>query len=493
MKHTRLIALFLSVMMAAGLLASCGGDIGSTESPSGTDSMATEDSPYDENGYLKDSLPDDLDFGGKIVNIYVRGDNLSTEFDAEQDGDIVNDAMFTRNQKIEERLNVDISYFTNISTNYYGDREIWMNTVRTSVMSNDGSIDIAAGVSSVYMAPLAMEGMFQNMMNNKYIDFDAPWWPQSLREEMTVYNKLYLASGDASLGVIKSMNCFFFNKDMIADYKLEDPYELVESGKWTIDKLNEMASAAVSDLNGNAAIDKDDQFGFIVQNENHSPNFVVSSGLRFSERDSEGALSLLLGSEQHVDLIDRVGTMMAQDGFYFKSDSSNDYANTFTEGRALFATGEFGFAEQYREVEFDFGIIPFPTAAESSDPDYRTISRATFTLFGISQIADADLCGAVLEAMGSESYRRVTPAYYEQALKVKYSRDDVSSQMFDLIKSGVVFDFAITYTDYIGKLTVEMRSFINKGQTGWATKWASLGPKAEALLEGVLESYASIE
>ena len=42
--------------------------------------------------------------------------------------------------------------------------------------------------------------------------------------------------------------------------------------------------------------------------------------------------------------------------------------------------------------------------------------------------------------MASESYRKISPALYEVALKLKYSQDDVSAKMFDIAKSSVVFD-----------------------------------------------------
>ena len=40
---------------------------------------------------------------------------------------------------------------------------------------------------------------------------------------------------------------------------------------------------------------------------------------------------------------------------------------------------------------------------------------------------------AVIEALASESYRRVYTAYYESALKTAYNRDDYSAQMVDII------------------------------------------------------------
>lgn len=53
-----------------------------------------------------------------------------------------------------------------------------MDTVRGAVLANDGSIDIAAGLSNI-MPELAQDGMFFNLLapDMPYFDFDSPWWP----------------------------------------------------------------------------------------------------------------------------------------------------------------------------------------------------------------------------------------------------------------------------------------------------------------------------
>ena len=54
-----------------------------------------------------------------------------------------------------------------------------------------------------------------------------------------------------------------------------------------------------------------------------------------------------------------------------------------------------------------------------------------------------DMTGMLLEALAAESYRTVTPIYYEMALKIKYVRDDISAIMIDLVREGVTADLAL--------------------------------------------------
>lgn len=83
------------------------------------------------------------------------------QYDAEQSADIVDDAIYERNRKIEERLGVKLNIFSNTSDDFWGDRDLYMDTVRGCVLSNDVSIDIAAGLSNI-MPVLVQEGVFQN-------------------------------------------------------------------------------------------------------------------------------------------------------------------------------------------------------------------------------------------------------------------------------------------------------------------------------------------
>ena len=484
----RIFSFLLAISLLASLSAAGCGETGTGDATAGETSTepAAETSP--------DNIPLGTDLGGQTVRIYVRGDTIDTEFAAEQTGDIVDDAIYNRNRAIEDRLNVTLDYFSNTSLNFWDDRNIYMDTVRASVLANDGSVDIAAGLSNI-MPYLAQDGLFINLLRDDipYLDFDSPWWPAELTSELSVENRMYMTSGEACLGVIKGMMCFYFNKDMIEQNKLENPYELVTSGKWTLDKFNEMASAAYNDINGDTKVDDEDIFGFIIANENHAPNFVLASGYRLTEPDSQGLPKYALGSDKIVTLLDKLVNMMDQDGFAAKLDGNDAYSTTFINGKALFTTGEFQNAETFRDLGFDFGILPYPKL-DDSQSDYITSSRATYSLLGITVTAsDIDAAAAVLEASASENYRSVTPVYFEKALKVKYSRDDVSSQMFDIIKSHISFDFGVVHGPMMENISTELRQEICRAKGTWSSTWAAKESTVNTMVSDYLEAILALE
>ena len=67
-------------------------------------------------------------------------------------------------------------------------------------------------------------------------------------------------------------------------------------------------------------------------------------------------------------------------------------------------------------------------------------------------VKDPAMIGAVLEKMGELSYKIVTPAYLDTALKGKYLRDDNSARMVDRIIEGTWMDFAEINASYTGRI-----------------------------------------
>ena len=116
----QILALLLALLMTAPAFVSCS-DSGTNEetadsgsAPTASEEIAPEeivDDTVDENGYLKDELPDELDFGGQVINLLYWSDVENQEFSAEEfTGEIVNDAIYQRNINVEDDLNVKYNW-----------------------------------------------------------------------------------------------------------------------------------------------------------------------------------------------------------------------------------------------------------------------------------------------------------------------------------------------------------------------------------------------
>lgn len=97
----------------------------------------------------------------------------------------------------------------------------------------------------------------------------------------------------------------------------------------------------------------------------------------------------------------------------------------------------------------DFAIIPPPKLDEAQETYLTTLHDGT-TILGIPMTATAGTIEAVcatLEALAAESYKSLTPVYLDVALKNKYTRDEQSAEMIDLIRQNIVSDFGFQYTE----------------------------------------------
>jgi hypothetical protein len=483
------IALLLLAAILLVSIASCAngedGISGGADTDGDTGAAETADPNLDADGYLRDTLPADLDLGGEKVTMLIRSLVAATEFYVEEmTGDIVDDALYTRNRCVEERLNADLEFLD--LAGEWDQRDSFNSAIRSSVMSNDGLYDIAAVLSN-QLSILTLEGLLTNLSNVEYLDFEKPWWADGLLDELAVAGKLYFASGDASLGLINGMMCMFYNKNLAEDYDLEDIYQTVQDGKWTIDALLSMARGTYSDLNGNGKVDREDRYAFCIGDWNQSYGFIEAFELPVTEKDSEGYPSkFVYGGEKVVNAVAKlVSIFKNEEGMAI--DSKKGFVNEFAAGQVLFITGEFKDTSVYREVDtFDFGVIPYPKWDEVQK-DYHGGVRATYSSFCIPITAsDIDAAGAVMEAFASESYRRVSPAYFENALKIKYTRDNESANMFDLIKSSVIFNFAISFTISLNDPQNTFKATVAALNDNWASKYASWEPAAQIALENTI-------
>lgn len=183
----------------------------------------------------------------------------------------------------------------------------------------------------------------------------------------------YTVSGDICFFAKSAPVVNFVNKQMLEDYSLDDPYQLVRDGRWTLDKMKEMTAAASHDLNGNGDVDVDDSFGFM--NEPSSVSyFMIGFGIDYSTRGSDDSIELSFYSDRAATAIeklvpfmrDRMTTLYAQDYVsVYSSPYEELFQPTFMSNRALFYSNQLLLALDFRNMDADFGILPLPKLDES--------------------------------------------------------------------------------------------------------------------------------
>lgn len=471
---SRLVCLLLTCLLLLPLVA-CGKSEetpeATTEAPVGEATTSAGGDAVTENTDNADALYDrfhlePVDFGEEEVTLLYWSDREHEEFYVEsQTGDLVNDAIYMRNQTVEERLGINFAYATEKGD--ASNEKTFAAKVNTSISAGDHAYDLVAA-HSYTIGLCATQDLLYNLSDIEYVDFEKPWWPDKLIGQATINDKLFFVSGDISANVIYMMYVTFFNKDMVETYHLEDPYTLVENGKWTVDKQLEMCKGLYSDLNGNGAKDIGDQYGQYAYTL-HLDSFLWGSDIIVLDTSGDTPVfSADFLGEKTLNLQEKVK------GFFY--DTSDGYLLTenskvsqhFAAGLSLFWNDRCRQAISFAEKEINYGIIPIPKYDESQE-NYATLLGNPFSLYAIPKDSvTPDMAGAVLECMASESYRKISPALYEVALKLKYSQDDVSAKMFDIAKSSVVFDLGRILSNALSGPASTWQKAIT-GSVSWTT------------------------
>ncbi|MBQ8510175.1 MAG: hypothetical protein IJ493_09750 [Clostridia bacterium] len=475
-KRNSILALLL---VGASALTACSSK-GVPSSPSGTTASEDTTTAAEEISPL-----DSLNYGGQTITLYVRDDLGFEEFNVEEEaGDVVNDALVKRNRKVSERLNVKLEFFK--QADGFANRQTFSSVLSQSIMAGDSAYDIVAGYS-MSVAYMAADGMLCDLTSTAYMDFSKPWWSDSLLSESAINGKLYFASGDISIAMLNYLNCTFFNKEMIADFNLENPYELVDNGTWTLDKMAEMCTGIYSDLNGNNEKDAADRFGFVTKAK-YLDAFWFSAGLTYTETDEAGQLVISddLVGEKAAELVEKLCGLLHDTNDFMISEEGK----IFKEGNVLFHSNDLKLASPtLRDATFEYGLLPVPKYDESDN--YVTTPSFGVTLYGIPLDAkDIDMSSAVLEALAEEGYNTVSPALFEVAMKVKYSSDDDSSRMYDIIRENISFDFGRIFNDNLnGKTYGIFRDALVTNTSTWSSTVASEAEAVQTMLTSLLENF----
>lgn len=195
-------------------------------------------------------------------------------------------------------------------------------------------------------------------------------------------------------------------------------------------------------------------------------------------------------NERNQNILEKIIKLTSSNSTYMITDFSleNNLAKMFAEGKSLFYSGFLTDSYQFfRNIEDDFGLLPFPKY-DSSQENYITTVTGGTGLLGIPQfVTDSKMVGTVTEALAIESYNYVYPAIYETVFNEKLLRDEESKEMFDILMEGLEIDFGRTfkYTAYSDLLA----DLVAKGSTDLSSSAAALADAAKQHYSKVLKVF----
>ncbi|MGI6195751.1 MAG: ABC transporter substrate-binding protein [Eubacteriales bacterium] len=439
----------------------------------------TDDEPQID--YTSDLSTDRYD--GYNYRMLVRKGNVSDQYLEEDSEDLVESATYKRNKEVEERYGITITVSESSDSNYETD-------ALNSILAGDDAYDLIFAHSRAAFV-YAIQGAAVNYNDIKSIHLDKPWWTQDITDSCNINGKLYVLDGDISSAGLGATMCLFFNKRIFDENGYDYPYESVKEGDWTFDEFAYYAKKGGSDLNGDGVMDPEvDQYGFRAEEWESPMNILYTGGQKIYNKNDEGELELTLYSTKTVEIYDEYFSLLNNEScIIFNRTNGYKGSKMFSEGRAMFTDTELRHAQTLRNMDDDFGILPYPKFDE--DDVYATTTNGGSHLLVIPiTVSDVERTGAITEALCAIGSRDVIPAFYEKSLKSKYARDEESEEMIDIIRASRVYDIG-----YVAGGTFQSCGFdlANSNNHDFASYYAAGETAAKVKLAEFNRDYAGLE
>ncbi len=500
----RTLAMLLMLLMVA--MTACAGDgkaVDTTAAPTTTASSenaaepeTTADPNLRENA--KDGLPDDLNFAGETIRIIYRAGDAQKTYDAvgtENIGEIVTDSVWARNRKVEERLKVTLDYQPTAKAGLADCRE----EIKTALLSGVSEADFyVATCNSIVQA--SVNSCLYDMGQLKYIDLNQPWWWMGAISELSVDGETYpYLIGDMMLQDYLRMGVIYYNKDLY-DIHFGNPdalYDAVLDGTWTLERFAQISENSYTDLNGSQAADNGDLYGFIISKTKQESDihFLIGCDLTLYTRNDAGLVQVDMDNERMLRALDQLQALYTTNAGAYTSSTGMDASSAFfANGGSIFYPSRLSSATDanLRKMEAAYGILPYPKLDAEQESYVSLIHSSSGVVAMPNSVPTArlDMVGAVIEALAAESYRSVVPNFLDFALKVKYSRDELSGQVIDMVIAGANKNFIFEYSPQTNNVIMLPLNHMY-GSASFSSVYSANAKAAQKMLDRFVDSIQS--
>ncbi len=495
------IAILLALLLALAPMAmSCSQEETTSETnaetTADTDTAATveetEADPYA--GY---------DFGGATLSIFSSADsfdstnaNFLIAGSGEMTGEIVNDAVYNRNAKVEEGLNVKLSYTPGEWT--YSDIPAGIDQL---IMAGDRVYDVM--INDMFrLVESSIKGQLHNITKTDKLDLTASYWyGDAMDDLMVVPGAMYLMMGDYFADSLASAHVLYYNRDLIENNYNDADYlhNLIMDGKFTKDVMLTVMQDCAVDVNGDGKWDRTDVLGYIAPGA-WGPMMPLVTGfdVEYIQRDESGTVSFDFNNEHSVKVLEACNELYHND-LTLQSMGDDEDLQAVTRdligsGNAVFAgylrLSDFG---NMRDYDTTIGLSPYPKLDESQTSYISSLhdtSEVGAVLLTTPE-SELDFVFTCLEFLGRESSEMVIPVWFDEALKVKYSSGEEDAEVLDIIRSTIDHPFALAYQSALSSypLPACFLNMISANSNDFASNYQSTKSAGESALASVVAAF----
>lgn len=280
------------------------------------------------------------------------------------------------------------------------------------------------------------EGILANMNSLPFADYSATYYNQSINDSAKLGSIQFGISGTANIELDK-INCVYFNKSLLSECGIDDIYSLVNEGKWTCDRLNELALTCAAQSTEATPI------GTTATTADFIDTYASAQDIEFV-RNIHSAPSIDYfetgESEKIENIVTSLYNMIYKDKTLAKT-KENVTKELFTSGKLLFCFDNLTFIEEIPLTGIEWGILPMPKYNEEQE-NYISPASPDMQIFcALSNTPSYETSGLILEALNLAAHDYIDKAFKDTCIDY-HLRDSGSVRMLDKIFNTVSCDFA---------------------------------------------------
>lgn len=441
MKVIRFFSIGMVLLLLLPCLAACSGGSatpGGDTKPAGTQDSGTQTGQPEDTGDGGNDAPIAIrtDFEGYEFSVLTRGSGMWTSNDicGEMTGNVIDQAVYRRNQKLCNQYNFVIKEKKDPN---------WLDTARTLCDSDSNTYNMFSFRMND-MPELGQKGYLMNLNEVNGLNLDAPYYNQTTRRDGSFFNYLFFLTGDLIYMDDMALECVLFNSAMARDLDLFEEksiYQTVLDGEWTFEAFENACKTATYDKNGDGTMTREDNWGFCMQNANLLM-MNAAMGNHLLEKNDEDVF-VLNRSEKVVNDLESIMRLLNA-GY---SSGTNWDQSLFTNGNQLFDLNEVSSLPRMSATDIEFGVVPYPKKDTQQKEYYSFITTYGSNCITIcSSVKDLELTANIIELLSYESMQTVTPTLSEYLLGGRVINHAEDAQMLLEVQKNPVYELCYLWS-----------------------------------------------
>ncbi len=460
MKHlTRMTAFLVAALLTSATFVGCA-DTPTQNPASGTDitnspAEVTDTTTEGETDPVRDALSElrettdwgDEDFGILYMNLSGIKEELEAQekADSQSSSAVINEAVYNRNVLFEEYAHLNLNLIPVDYANY-------SNRLMGEVQTGTGDFELCYQTSQT-VATLSTSGYYYNFFD-LHLDYETPWWDRG-PQDFALNGKVFFMNGPFDIYDDDVTFVMLFNKSLRDTYRIENPYDTVRDGRWTLQHFNELAGGISMESSGDGIWNEFDTYGFATPPSVGTTLF-YGAGLQFvnNSPDMESPALALSGSQMEKALnVLSIARTLVQDNHttYVAPIGQEGLAkNVFMEGRSLFYCEAALYLRSLNAtMDAEYGILPVPKYSVDQEHYTTWVAGVGSSLAIPASVGSQDTAqfANVLEIFAVLSQKFVRPAYYDTMLTTRNVHDAESAEIIDDIFAHRIYDMANYFSD----------------------------------------------